>query len=102
MKKKCSESKLVPLFQLKWHDSHDGHGEMYYDYNHVPKYHYEDDHHYGKDESDGYSVVKEDTQYQQIPPQLLNKQQLLPVPPLRNKPISVLRKIPKVKQQISK
>merc|ERR1712109_246020 len=27
--------------KLKWHDSHDGHGEMYYDYNHAPKYHEE-------------------------------------------------------------
>merc|ERR1711879_356246 len=24
--------------KLKWHDAHDGHGEMYYDYNHAPKY----------------------------------------------------------------
>ena len=23
-----------PKFQLKWHDSYDGHGEHYYDYNH--------------------------------------------------------------------
>ena len=27
--------------QLKWGDSYDGHGEMYYDYNHAPKYHEE-------------------------------------------------------------
>merc|ERR1712038_1348903 len=24
--------------KLKWHDAYDGHGEMYYDYNHAPKY----------------------------------------------------------------
>jgi hypothetical protein len=24
--------------KLKWGDSYDGHGEMYYDYNHAPKY----------------------------------------------------------------
>ena len=37
----------MPLFQLKWHDSHDGHGEMYYDYNHAPKHHeeYHEPHH---------------------------------------------------------
>lgn len=27
--------------KLKWGDSYDGHGEMYYDYNHAPKYHEE-------------------------------------------------------------
>merc|ERR1712076_133181 len=27
--------------KLKWGDSYDGHGEMYYDYNHAPK-HYEE------------------------------------------------------------
>merc|ERR1712109_272352 len=27
--------------KLKWHDAYDGHGEMYYDYNHAPKYHEE-------------------------------------------------------------
>jgi hypothetical protein len=25
--------------KLKWGDSYDGHGEMYYDYNHGPKHH---------------------------------------------------------------
>ena len=26
------------ILQLKWGDSYDGHGEMYYDYNHAPKH----------------------------------------------------------------
>merc|ERR1711973_899079 len=32
--------------KLKWHDAYDGHGEMYYDYNHAPKYHEEPHHGY--------------------------------------------------------
>ena len=33
------EGKLAKMifFQLKWHDAHGGHGEHYYDYNHVGK-----------------------------------------------------------------
>jgi len=30
---------------LKWGDSYDGHGEMYYDYNHGPSYKHHDSYH---------------------------------------------------------
>jgi len=39
------------IFLLKWGDSYDGHGEMYYDYNHGPSYKQQDTYHepvYGK------------------------------------------------------
>ena len=32
-------SEVIQIFQLKWHDGYEGHGEHYFDYNHVgPKH----------------------------------------------------------------
>jgi len=50
---------LYIILLLKWGDSYDGHGEMYYDYNHGPSYKHHDTYHepaYGKsaDEPIGY------------------------------------------------
>jgi len=42
---------FITTFLLKWGDSYDGHGEMYYDYNHGPSYKHHDSYHepvYGK------------------------------------------------------
>jgi hypothetical protein len=33
------------IIVLKWGDSYDGHGEMYYDYNHGPSYKHHDSSH---------------------------------------------------------
>lgn len=38
-----SQQRQTNTYKLKWGDAYDGHGEMYYDYNHGPSY----DHHDG-------------------------------------------------------
>lgn len=60
---------FITTFLLKWGDSYDGHGEMYYDYNHGPSYKHHDSYHepvYGKAD-EGKPIVYKPEPYKSEP-----------------------------------